>query len=114
MVKPKWFAVALLVLLSIVFILGIRLIPVVFWQTRDCRPSDQVRFHYWDSAPDGVYEVEYYEQDLSDGYVGFPNCPSCPTELHGEWAVGSSVGFNESGTYEVTLIDNKIIEARSD
>lgn len=111
MVNRNWFAlIGLLITISLASLfINLSTDP---WQPRDCRPSDQVSCHYWESAPDGVYEVEHYEQDTSDGFVGFPNCPSCPTELHGEWIVRSDAGFTDTGTYEVTLIDNEITDAR--
>jgi len=67
--------------------------------------------HYWYSAPNGVYKMMVYLDQVKDNEVFFPLPPTAPGALHGSWCVAENVTFLVTGEYVFELKSNVIVWA---
>lgn len=84
------------------------IIIIFYYENRLATTSSE---HYWNSAPDDVYKMMVYLDQVKTNEVWFPLCPTAPGPLHGGWSVAEGVTFPVTGEYVFELKSNMLVWA---
>ena len=95
-----------------VWIIGFSIVVILATSGKGYLPLSCYSEHgYYESAPDGFYNILLNEADYKSNIVDFVRCPSSGSELHGSFKFQEGLVFPEGfyGWLTVALYENRVV-----